>query len=316
VDPTGEPNWLKTFGDSDTDMGYSVDVDNSGGVFVTGHFFGTILIGTTTLTANGESDMVVAKYNTDTGNPEWAQQFGGTSHDSGDAIAVSDDGIYVTGSFFGTFEMSGMSDLESKGELDGFVAMLDLSGEPQWLKQIGGTNWDNALAVATDANGDCIVGGYFIGSAKIGTSTVNGSGHEDIFLSKLRSGDGSVVWAKSAGGSDYDNISSIDVDDSGNIYVTGHYARNATFDNINIESADNSTDMFVARYSSAGNADFVKHAGGDESDFGQSIAVDAEGIIHVTGSFRDFDVTFGVTELTNVGSDDAFLWKIWPENGQ
>jgi hypothetical protein len=119
------------------------------------------------------------------------------------------------------------------------------------------------------------------------------------------------MWAKSAGGSDYDNLRSIDVDNSGNIYVTGHYARTATFDNVTIQSAS-STDVFVARYAGTGSIDFVKHAGGGESDFGQSVAVDADGIIHVTGSFRAFNVTFGVSELVNAGNDDMFLWKILP----
>jgi hypothetical protein len=314
VDASGEPNWLKTFGASNTDVGHSIDIDHSSGVFVTGQFFETISIGTTALTSNGGSDIVVAKYNAATGDPEWGTTFGGTSDDNATSISVSGDGIYLSGSFFGTFEMPGTEAMESSGALDGFVARLDLSGQPEWAKQIGGTNWDNALEVAADANGDCIVGGYFINSVTLGTTTLNGSANEDIFLSKLSSGTGNVVWAKSAGGTDYDNIRSIDVDNAGNIYVTGYYGRTTTFGSITIESSGNSRDVFVARYSGTGNIDFVKHAGGGESDSGQSIAVDAEGIIHVTGAFRAFDVTFGVSELVNVGNDDIFLWKIWPGN--
>jgi hypothetical protein len=311
LDATGEPKWLKTFGGSGTDMANQIDIDNSSAVFVTGQFFGTMTIGATTLISEGATDVVVAKYNADTGSPHWAKQFGGTSDDNGVSIKVVDDGMYVSGSFFGTFEMAGMAAMASRGELDGFVARLDLSGVAQWVKQIGGANWDNALAVAADETGNCIVGGYFINSATLGTTTLNGIFNEDIFLSKLSSGNGTVMWAKSAGGSDYDNLRSIDVDNSGNIYVTGHYARTATFDNVTIQSAS-STDVFVARYAGTGSIDFVKHAGGGESDFGQSVAVDADGIIHVTGSFRAFNVTFGVSELVNAGNDDMFLWKILP----
>src|SRR5690348_9567758 len=58
---------------------------------------------------------------------------------------------------------------------------------------------------------------------------------------------------------------------------------------------------------------WAKGMGGTNSDFGNSIAVDAAGNVFTTGYFygvADFDPSAGVYTLTSVGLEDIFVSKL------
>jgi len=55
-----------------------------------------------------------------------------------------------------------------------------------------------------------------------GSTTLLNAGSEDIFLAKYNA-NGNMLWAKSAGGTDYDYANTIKLDILGNIYIAGYY---------------------------------------------------------------------------------------------
>jgi Beta-propeller repeat len=307
----GDVVWAKKAGSAsiDAEAGAAVKADAAGNIYVTGHFAATTTFGTTDLTSAGGTDIFIAKYSASSGDVLWAKKAGGNENENGVGLAVSAAGdVSVTGSFFGT-AVFGSTSLTSSGSFDGFIAQYNADGDNLWAKQIAGESNDLGYAVAVDAAGDSYVSGYFTGSANFGGTTVNAAGNEDIFIARYDRTSGNLLWVKTAGGSDYDNGLSIDVDISGNSYVTGYFTRTASFGDKSITSVDNSRDIFVAKYNNSGEAQWVKKAGDLNNDSGRSITVDASGIIHTTGFFNN-TATFGTTSLTSSGNDDIFVWKI------
>ena len=74
-DASGNHLWSKDFGDSDNQVGFSVAVDASGNVLITGRFAGTVNFGGGPLTSIGSSNIFVAKFDAD-GNHVWSRRFG------------------------------------------------------------------------------------------------------------------------------------------------------------------------------------------------------------------------------------------------
>ncbi|MCZ2111199.1 MAG: hypothetical protein LC118_16790 [Dehalococcoidia bacterium] len=81
-------------------------------------------------------------------------------------------------------------------------------------------------------------------------------GRFDAFVAKLDS-QGNTLWAKSAGGTDYDEAFSLSVDAAGNIFTTGVFSDTATFGTTSLTSAGE-TDVFVMKMDNAGTVSWVR----------------------------------------------------------
>ncbi|GAB3171668.1 SBBP repeat-containing protein [Telluribacter humicola] len=168
----------------------------------------------------------------------------------------------------------------------------------------GGPTADAGLDIAVDQSGNTYVTGYFTGTATFGSTTLTSNGASDIFIVKYNN-KGEVLWAHRAGGPLDDGGYGIAMDEQGNIYVTGYITGTATFGPQSLTSAG-SSDIFISKYNSNGEVQWVRSAGGSGSEQGLDIAVDKSGNPYVTGSFIG-TATFGSTSLTSRGSSDAFI---------
>ena len=306
LDTNGNWLWAKSAGGSGDDEGQGVAVDTNGNVYITGQFRHSASFGSTILTSAGVADVFVAKLNSN-GVWQWAVSAGGTSEDIGYGVAVDTNGnAYVTGHFEGSASFGGTT-LTSTGNYDVFVAKLDTNGNWQWAKSAGGTNWDVGYGVAVDTNGNAIITGSFMESASFGGTTLTSTGNWDVFVAKLNS-NGAWLWAKSAGGSDWDEGQGVAVDTSGNAYVTGYFQGSASFGGTTLVS-QGSADVFVAKLNSNGVWQWAVSAGGTSEDIGYGVAVDTNGNAYVTGHFEG-SASFGGTTLTSTGNYDVFVAKL------
>ena len=97
--PTGAWGWATGAGGSGEDVGVDVAVDGSGSVVVTGFFSSPTLLGATTLTSAGASDVFVAKL-TASGTYQWAVRAGGSGADFSYGVALDgSSSVIVSGSF-------------------------------------------------------------------------------------------------------------------------------------------------------------------------------------------------------------------------
>ena len=207
-----------------------------------------------------------------------------------------------------------MEDIMKKTFLLSILALCSVALFAQnvnWLlaKKAGGTDLDWGNAIAVDANGNSYITGVFYGSATFGTTTLTSSGYGDIFVAKMDS-NGNWLWAKKAGGTDYDYGNGIAVNTNGNSYITGFFGENATFGTTTLTSSGYyDYDIFVAKLDSNGNWLWAKKAGGTSEDNGLSITFDANGNSYVTGYFES-SATFGTTTLTSNQYEDIFVAKL------
>ncbi|HAA20475.1 MAG TPA: hypothetical protein DCP28_17570, partial [Cytophagales bacterium] len=165
--------------------------------------------------------------------------------------------IYVAGSFYSTADFDpGPSTvyIASSGGADAYIAKLTSAGDYVWAKKIGGSGNDIARTVQVKPNGDIVSVGYFSGTVDFdpGSGTVNRSvaGGIDFFTLTLDA-DGNYREVITMGGSGNDGPYSVEIDDGGNMLITGNLA--STFDadpgagttNLSFAGVN---DIFVGKY--------------------------------------------------------------------
>ena len=167
--PTGAPLWSQRFGGVGDDRGAGVAVDGSGNVIMTGGFAGSVNFGGSTLVDLGGGDIFLAKYSS-SGAHQWSKRFGSNSAlgDASSGVAVDGAGnIIITGGILGSVSFGG-DVLWSTQTYDIFAAKFTAAGTYVWSRRAGGAYDDYGQAVAADATGNVLVGGYFRVSADLG----------------------------------------------------------------------------------------------------------------------------------------------------
>ena len=209
-------------GSGSTDSVESIEMDAQGRTYVCGYFYNTAVFGNTTLTSSGSYDVFVGRLSN--GNWDWVQRAGGTSSDQCRDLAVDDGGnVTITGYYYSSNSATfGSTSLSGQGSNDIFVARLDSSGNWQWAKSAGGSSSDYGNGVAVDNLGNAYLTGEYYNTGYFGSITLNSYSYQEAFLAKLDS-TGNFVWAKRFYGSYYQRGKDVDVNDNGEIAITGEF---------------------------------------------------------------------------------------------
>ncbi len=187
-----------------------------------------------------------------------------------------------------------------------FAAIPASAQNVEWARQLiaGGGQVSNAAHV--DKDGNCYATGFFGGPMLVDDTQLNGSGFGDAFLLKFTP-DGDLDWAVESTSDGWDGGRAVATDDDGNVYWTGRYDGNADIAGATL-TAVGSNDVYTAKYDKDGNPLWVRSIGGGDLDWGNGIAVDAQGNVWVVGQFVGPAVAGGET-LGGGGGNDAFLLK-------
>ena len=205
-DASGATLWAKTIGGSAADGARACANDASGNTYVLGSFSSSsINFGTGTLTnaSSGTYDLFLAKYDP-TGTVVWSTKVGGIYDEMGNAIAISGNNIYLTGSFSSpnvTFGSLPVLTNVSAGTSDVFLASYSSTGVANWSKASGGADSDEAKCICVDASGNAFISGSFISSSMtFGTNTLTNSaaGTKDMFVASFDNS-GNSAWALQVG---------------------------------------------------------------------------------------------------------------------
>jgi hypothetical protein len=256
-DPNGVQQWVARYNGpgNSFDEPFDLAVDGSGNVYVTGrsnrtggHFEGL--------------DYLTIKYNS-SGIEQWVVRFNGTGNDWDEAtsIAVDDLGnVYVTGH---------VAYDSGTAYHDFWTFKYNSSGGVEWVATYNGTsnNSDVAVDLVLDEVGNVYVTGYSSGTSwDYATIKYDPSGTQQWV----------GTYNAPGGGAPPDVPYALDVDDDGNVLVTGASRQ----------------DFGTVKYNSSGVQQWDRrHGAGGQFDAAYSIKVDAAGNVYVTGTSVDNYVT-------------------------
>lgn len=319
--------WVKIFGGTGDDRSISIKTKSNGVFVLTGWFKSPVIsMGKTTLNNAGGSDILIARFDEE-GTVVWAKSIGGIADDEGNSISCdSKDNIYVTGMYESTTINFGNSTLTSVGNHDIFLVSYDQSGQVLWAKNIGGKNDDNGSTVTNDGDGNIYLSGKFrSATVSLGEKSLTNAGKDgnygDIFMAKYNPS-GKLMWAKSLGGSYYDEVYSITTDKLNHVYLTGWFKSDTivfgcdTLMECTILTRAHGVeygDVFIAKYDNNGEPVWAKRAGGLAKDYGFGITTNAVGDVYLTGIFESNFSQSGQVKLKNATSNDIFISKYSPE---
>jgi trimeric autotransporter adhesin len=197
------------------------------------------------------------------------------------------DIAYIVGNFSGLCSINGVN-LLSAGNVDGFVAKINLAGSyTYWAKAVGGLSSDYLRAVAIDSAGNVAVVGYSTSAETTNLpygKNISFTGETDGLVIKYDS-DGNFIWANPIGGPSSDNINSVGVDSTGNIYIAGSVSNFTTNlpATLNLTSPGGSYGAII-KYDPQGVAQWARYIGGGMGAVLNSIAVDNQNNIIAAGT--------------------------------
>jgi len=231
----------------------------------------------------------------------------------------NENNILIAGSYSGTLTIDGVS-INSEGvQKNTFLAKLTKEGDLVWL--INDTI-NYTCAITVDKYNNIYLTGTNQKYTSNGNYTFNVVSY--IYLAKFDSF-GNRRWVITTNEQTINNsignrgneVTSIAVDTSGFVYITGSYYDTISFDTLVLYD-NNLSAIFITKFDSLGTPVWARRIFGansnDASGKGNDIIVDNNNFVYVTGYFWSSSCLFGDTLIHCNGIDDIFLTKL-DENG-
>ena len=257
----GQQQWVARYHGSGNyhDAPTAIAIDNSGNVYVTGYSFGS----------DTDYDYATIKYSS-TGQELWVGRYNGPNNgdDGAEGIAVDGSGnVYVTGVSRG-----------ANGFSDYVTIKYNSAGQELWVDRYysrPGNYSDEAYAIAIDGSGNAYVTGASL--------FYNAASYDYGIIKYDSAGQRQWVARYNGTGNRDDYAVAIEVDNSGNVYVTGSsWTSESDYDYATIKYNAAGQQEWVARYNGPGNG----------SDYPRTVAIDNSGNVYVTGESTGLDTGF------------------------
>jgi len=235
------PNWKD-------DVGRFIETDPAGNIFVTG------------TSESSSRDIVTIKYDA-SGQVLWDARYDGPDHmnDEPSGLAVDPEGnVYVAGN----------SEMSDSGE-DIILIKYSASGQQKWSKSYSspGDYPEDAQDIFVDKGGHAYV---------TGSTNVSGT---NKFITLKYAPTGEREWAAKFGYGYGGGAYSVDVDSSGNVYVSGDvHSPKSSYDIVTVKYNAKGKIVWSAVYSSVSEHSF---------DNGRAVALDPSGAVIVAGDSMD-----------------------------
>jgi hypothetical protein len=244
--PDGSHLWSRGMGGPAMDGVNEHALDDLDCFVMAGTFRETIDLGGGPLTAVGERDAYLVKYD-NSGSHLWSSSFGdGDDVDPNSLCTDVAGNTFLAGWFEGGIDF-GSGPLISAGGKDVFLAKFDQNGGPLWSHGFGDENGQYIFNGIETWNGTGILmTGSFTGELDFGGGPLLSAGGEDVFLAHL-DGSGNQVRADAFGDTSSQRGSNVAVATPGWFVLTGWFQGGVDFGNGLIPSSGG-WDLFLARF--------------------------------------------------------------------
>jgi hypothetical protein len=266
------------FGSMGEDEAQCVTSDNTG-----------IYVGGTTDTLLGAQyfggrDCFIKKFSLDGDTLKWTVQFGTLKDDDITGIAVNDSGLFVVGK-------QDNFPWPMLGKGDGFIRRYSKNGNLVWATVLVPPDTNKMVEVlGVGLDNDAI----YISGGTLGDLYATSNGDEDCIVGKY-SYTGTKIWGVQFGAIKFEEAFNLAVYQN-KLYIIG------TTGNA-LGTPHGNEDVFIVSYDTSGAFQWLKQMGTDSTEFGKSIAVDANGVYGVGYTAGSF---FGSSN----GYDDGYTIKL------
>ncbi len=312
-------------GGSGLDQGQDIAIDGAGAAYITGVTSSTDFNTRQPLQTNnlGGGDAFIAKLSPTGSDLVYSTYYGGGGNDAGRSIAIDGAGAAYIAGITSSTNLPVQSPLQptNRGQDDAFILKINASGSAiVYATYLGGSASDAGAAIAVDTAGAAYVTGL---TTSINFNTRNpfqgaNRGDLDAFVAKISSDGSMLSYSSYLGGSSTEFGNGIAVDGAGAAYVTGSTASpNFTTSSAPFQNANRGgSDAFLTKINPSGSAvDYSTYLGGTDSDAASSVAVDAAGMVYITGNTTSTNFPLkSPAQDTNRGSSDAFITTIKASN--
>jgi hypothetical protein len=326
-------------GGSRDEEGYGVTTTSDGSIVMTGSTKSLDFPLTNPLyetsVVTGTTDAFIVKINP-SNTVVYSTYLGGRNNDEGRDITTDTNGnVYVTG-FTQSADFPIANGLQSThgGNNDAFVAKISPDGQRLlYSTYLGGNDIDEGYGIAVDSRGRAYVTGFSESPSGFplvrSLVTQEAKRGVDIFVTKLNPDGSSAAYSTFIVGEVIDKAFGIDIDSSGNAYITGETSSLNLRTTASVITPSGSqpypnegkpgvTDAFMIKLQDDGTSlqYSTVYLRGTSNDGGNDIVVDTRGRAYITGWTRspDFPTTSNRFQGYN-SSADAFI-TIVEANGQ
>ena len=302
LDAEGLPDWILSGGSADVDDATALAAGTEGQAFWGGVFWDTITLGTWTGIAPGGGKGLFILAASATGEPGWGTVLSGPGAKGlRDLLADADDNLYAIGYFGGKLTI-GDTLLEAQGELNGFVAKWNSTGDFQWALRFGDSGSVRGECLAIRNTTQLYLGGRFNGSISLAGAAIQANTPDDDgFVAALSASTGKGLWLRKAGAQYDDAVNALAVNDANELFATGTFVGVLQVaDGWTIQTTGFNTNFFLIRYNALdGTPEWAQSLGNGTDELGLSIGIRNGGPV-VAGLFRS-GLTLEGQSITGMG---------------
>jgi hypothetical protein len=185
---SGSCLWAKNYGGEDYDKAYSIEIDISNNIFLSGGISDNVVFNddeTISINSYGGRDVFIAKFD-QLGNCIWAKNIGSNATDNAYGLEVDLSGnSYIAGFFEDQAIYDGSRYITSFGDRDAFVAKYNDSGDiiaiDQGKSQQNVIFWD----ICISSNHSLFSTGSFENEVTLGQINLSGNDDKNLLITKI-----------------------------------------------------------------------------------------------------------------------------------